>query len=335
VFAVTGDRAWLARALPALEKTHRFWTSPPHLAGSSGLSRYFDVGQGPAPEVVSAERDAEGRTHYDRVLAFYRSQGERIDAYAVDEFYDRKRDALTPLYYVGDRSMRESGFDPSERWGPFGVDVIHHAPVCLNVLLYQLENDLAAITLALGNEAGARRWGALAAERRVRIDRMLWDEKAGLYFDWNWKRGQRRHYPFATTFWPLWAGLASPAQAAAVRNNLPLFERPGGVRTSSHESGSQWDAPFGWAPLQLFAVLGLQRAGYADDARRLARAFVSLVIEDFERRGAIVEKYDVERRSSEVAARIRFGYSENVVGFGWTNGVVLELLPLLAAQPKQ
>ena len=31
--------------------------------------------------------------------------------------------------------MRESGFDPSERWGPFGVDVIEYAPVCLNVLL--------------------------------------------------------------------------------------------------------------------------------------------------------------------------------------------------------
>jgi len=49
------------------------------------------------------------------------------------------------------------------------------------------------------------------------------------------------------------------------------------------------------------------------------------VVEDFERRGVIVEKYDVERRSSEVR-EIRYGYAENQVGFGWTNGVFLELL---------
>jgi alpha,alpha-trehalase len=329
VFAATGDRDWLARALPALEQSHRFWTSPPHLAGDTGLSRYYDVGQGPAPEVVSAERDAQGKTHYDRVRAFYREQGARIDAYPVDDYYDRKADALTPTYYVGDRSMRESGFDPSERWGPFGVAVIHHAPVCLNVLLYVLETDLADLHRTLGHDGQAARWLALARERGRRIDRYLWDDQAGLYFDWSVARGARRAYPFATTFWPLWAGLASPEQAARVRGNLPLFERPGGVRTSSNESGSQWDAPFGWAPLQLFAVRGLERAGFVDDARRLARAFVTLVIEDFERRGAIVEKFDVDRRSSDVEHRIRFGYSENVVGFGWTNGVVLELLPLL------
>jgi alpha,alpha-trehalase len=50
------------------------------------------------------------------------------------------------------------------------------------------------------------------------------------------------------------------------------------------------------------------------------------VVEDFERRGTIVEKYDVERRTSDVEGGIRFGYAENQVGFGWTNGVFLELL---------
>ena len=50
-----------------------------------------------------------------------------------------------------------------------------------------------------------------------------------------------------------------------------------------------------------------------------------MVVEDFERRGTIVEKYDVDRRSSQVEQGIRYGYSENQVGFGWTNGVFLEL----------
>jgi alpha,alpha-trehalase len=98
--------------------------------------------------------------------------------------------------------------------------------------------------------------------------------------------------------------------------------------TSTNRSGSQWDAPFGWAPLQLFAVEGLARAGFSDDARRMARAFLSMLAEDFELRGTLVEKYDVERRTSDVSRALVFGYRSNEIGFGWTNGVALELLRL-------
>jgi alpha,alpha-trehalase len=41
------------------------------------------------------------------------------------------------------------------------------------------------------------------------------------------------------------------------------------------------------------------------------------------------EKYDVVSRVSKT--RIRVGYKENVIGFGWTNGVFLELLHQLPA----
>jgi alpha,alpha-trehalase len=50
-----------------------------------------------------------------------------------------------------------------------------------------------------------------------------------------------------------------------------------------------------------------------------------LVEEDFAAHGTIVEKYDVRRRSSDLAAGLKFGYTSNEVGFGWTNAAVLEL----------
>ena len=56
--------------------------------------------------------------------------------YDVSQYYDSKRNELTSLFYKGDRSMRESGFDPSDRFGPFSIDIIHYNPVCLNSLLY-------------------------------------------------------------------------------------------------------------------------------------------------------------------------------------------------------
>jgi alpha,alpha-trehalase len=49
-----------------------------------------------------------------------------------------------------------------------------------------------------------------------------------------------------------------------------------------------------------------------------------MVLEDFERTKTMFEKYDVVTRASKT--RIRVGYKENVIGFGWTNGVFLELL---------
>jgi neutral trehalase len=119
-----------------------------------------------------------------------------------------------------------------------------------------------------------------------------------------------------------------------VAKNLPLFEAAGGILTSTQTTGNQWDAPFGWAPLQIIPVDGLRRYGYAADADRVARKFIALVTKEFEEHGGIVEKYDVKRRESDVAADIRFGYSANQVGFGWTNGVFLELLAGLEGKAK-
>jgi alpha,alpha-trehalase len=130
VYRRTRDRKWLEDAIPATEQCYRYWTEEPHLIPATGLSRYFDVGEGPAPEVLAAERDSQGRTHYDLARAYYRTH--EVSAYDVKEFYDARGDRLTPLFYKGDRSMRESGFDPSDRFGPFSVDIIHYNPVCLN-----------------------------------------------------------------------------------------------------------------------------------------------------------------------------------------------------------
>ena len=72
----------------------------------------------------------------------------------------------------------------------------------------------------------------------------------GLYYDYDFVHRRIRPYPFLTTFYPLWAGIASQEQAARLKANLPLFEQPGGLQTSTNPSGNQWDAPYGWAPLE-------------------------------------------------------------------------------------
>ncbi len=333
VYRKTHDRKWLEDAVPAIEKYYRFWTTEPHLTPANGLSRYYDLGDGPAPEVLSSEKDAEGRTHYELVKQYFRTH--KVTDYDLGEYYDARRDVLTTLFYKGDRSMRESGFDPSDRFGKFNIDIIHYNPVCLNSLLYLMEQQTAEILRILDRPADAAIWDKRAQTRAGEVNRLMWDPQAGLYFDYEFVHHRLRNYPFATTFFPLWAGIATREQAAVVARNLPLFEKPGGVQTSTNASGNQWDAPFAWAPLQMIAVDGLRRYGYTAEADRISREFLSMVLEQYEQRGIIVEKYDAVRRSMDVSRGIQFGYSSNEAGFGWTNAVFTALFDELPAEQQK
>src|ERR1017187_6023176 len=46
------DKKWLARAYDYAVRDHDLWIKPPKLAGDTGLARYFDVGEGPVPDIA-------------------------------------------------------------------------------------------------------------------------------------------------------------------------------------------------------------------------------------------------------------------------------------------
>jgi alpha,alpha-trehalase len=334
VFRHTKDRQWLAHALRAVKAYHLYWTEEPHLVKESGLSRYYDFGDAPAPEVLVHERDTEGRTHYDRVREFYRKHGDDITDYDLTLFYNRADDRLTPLFYRADRAMRESGHDPSNRFGAFNIGVLDILPVDLNCLLYQTELDLAEMTAIVEGQSEAAEWMRRAEARAALINELMWDQERGLYFDYDYKRRERRIYPYVTTFFPMWVGLASREQAARIVESLSLFERAGGLQTSTRVTGNQWDAPMGWAPMQLIADEGLRHYGYVAQADRISINFLSMVLKEFLEHGVIVEKYNVARRESEVPQEIKYGYHANQVGFGWTNAAFAVMYASLSAASR-
>ena len=188
---------------------------------------------------------------------------------------------------------------------------------------------MAHFATLLGRKSEATQWTKRAEARHAAIDKYLWDAKAGLYFDYDFTTKSPSTYHFLSTFYPLWAGAATPAQAAAVESHLNLFEHPGGIALSDVQSGVQWDAPFGWAPTTWIAVDGLNRAGFHDDATRIAQKFDGTVLENFLRDGTIREKYNVASGSANV--KVAAGYKSNVVGFGWTNAVYLRLQDILTS----
>src|SRR5580704_16020710 len=347
------DRAWLEKAYGYAARDYSLWTREPHLAGSTGLSRYYDFGNGPAPESV---KDETG--HYRQVAAYFLQQPDLGRNYVLESSASKPNSlaagplfalqicdvaktmepaacdaagtvALSADYYKGDRAMRESGFDISFRFGPYGAATHHYAPVCLNSLLYKTEKDLEQISAALGHKDESEKWRQRAELRKADVQKYLWDSDRGLFFDYDFEKQARSTYEYVTTFYPLWAGIATPEQARAVVQHVGRFEQPGGLVMSPYETGGQWDFPYAWAPNQLMAIEGMRRNGFNEDANRLSYKFLSMVMENFRRDGTIREKYDAVKRSSET--QVTAGYHVNIVGFGWTNGVFLALLHELPA----
>ena len=60
------------------------------------------------------------------------------------------------------------------------------------------------------------------------------------------------------------------------------------------------------------------------------RKFLATIDRGFAGDGTIREKYNMVTGDAKVA--IKGGYKDNVIGFGWTNGVYLKLTELLAAK---
>jgi len=340
------DREWLERAYPFIVRDYEMWTTGQHLAGNTGLSRYYDYGDGPTADIADT-----GDPYYAQVITgllaggipnTYFAHGPRaaqpipVPAYTLEVCTEGAKGRacssaatveLTADYYKGDRAMRESGFDISFRFGPYSGSTHHYAPVCLNSLLYKTEQDLETIASLLGHAEQARTWKDRAKRRADLINKYLWDPQRGLFYDWDFQRNQRSDYNYATAFYPLWSGMASADQARALLRNLKAFEQPGGIVMSDRETKVQWDYPYGWAPIQMLAIEGLRRYKFDDEADRLSYKFLSMVVDNFTSDGTIREKYNVVTRSDEV--HLAVGYSANVIGFGWTNGAFLVLLEQL------
>jgi alpha,alpha-trehalase len=339
---------WLAHAYSVAEKDHSTWTRSEHLAGRTGLARYFDYGTGPVPEMADAS------TYYPDVIrslvehpnpeyaSFLVRGSEHPDAAEAARLKQTSCDVnasvvclhawygdshggyrLSRDFYEGDRAMRESGFDTSNRFGPFSGATHHYAPVCLNSLLYRYERDMAHFAHLLGLPRDAQQWDRRATARAAAMQRYLWRANEGVFADYDFVRARPSDYAFITSLYPLWAGVATREEAEKMETKLALFERPGGLSTSNTNTGLQWDEPYGWAPTNWLAVAGLDAFGFHADAARIAQHFDATVDAGFAADGTIREKYNVIAENAHVT--VSAGYTQNVTGFGWTNAVYLKM----------
>lgn len=290
-FDATGDKAFLQRMMPILEKEYSFWMT--RRIAPNGLNRY---GHDATPKELTDF--CNGLAHRVKVnpANFTDEERLRFGAHLLAE--------------------AESGWDFTPRFEGRCMDF---NPVDLNTILYGFERNMAAFNDVLGLPDSSL-WNERADKRKELINRHLLDPESGLYFDYDYVNGKRSDIYSAAVFTTLWAGVADEKGARALVEHLDRLEAPHGVLTCALRDGTtpfaQWDAPNGWAPLHYFAIKGLDRYGFKDAAARIAGKYLSAQTSIYGKTRQLWEKYNAIKGNTEVNDE----YKMPGEFLGWTAG---------------
>ncbi|WP_447641559.1 MULTISPECIES: alpha,alpha-trehalase TreA [Chitinophagaceae] len=301
----------IVKYLPQLQKEYDYWMDKrggtSHkvvLSDGTVLNRYWDQKITPREESF----------YEDSTLAIGRSDKE--------------------ILYRNLRSGAESGWDFSTRWFSdkktlATINTTDILPVDLNCLLYNLEQTLGQGYSLAGDTKRSMSFTGLAQNRKRAIEKYFFNKNDGWYYDYvlsKRKLSTEKTIAGMTPFFFKLPHLDKIYRAAHIVKND--FLKPGGVVTTMHDSGQQWDAPNGWAPLQWIAIEGLNNYKETDLATDIAKRWIALNTKVFENTGKLMEKYNVENIKLTAGG----GEYPSQDGFGWTNGVLLKLIKMYGAQ---
>ncbi|PWB26424.1 alpha,alpha-trehalase [Flavobacterium sp. HTF] len=328
------DISWIERHLKTAIKEYKtVWMEQGKRLTPNGLNRYRAEGIGLPFEVE------EG--HFDDILEKYAPKYNLSTREFEKKYLEREiLDADLDHYFTHDRSMRESGHDTTNRLVGICADL---NTVAINSLLYKYETDISFLIsnyfsdkFIYSNDVvySGDYWNQKAEERKERINELCWNEETGIYFDYNFKLKEQHYFEAATTFYPLWAKIATQEQAEIlVQKTLPKFKMKGGIAgstklsvagVSEHAPVRQWDYPFGWAPHQIFLWKGLLNYNFHNEAQEMIYRWLWLITRNaVDYNGTIPEKFDLSISSHKIFAEYgNVGTEFNYIteeGFGWMN----------------
>ena len=329
----TKDLNWLKNTLSIVIKEYEtVWMETGKRLSENNLNRYFAQGIGLPPETEAG--------HYDDILKPF-AEVENLSVADYEKlYYQRKIENLElDAYFVHDRSVRESGHDTSYRLEGICADL---NVVELNAMLYKYETDFAEmISLYLDDKFeynskiyNQRYWNEKSESRKNLMNKFFWNEEENCFFDYNFKTQSQNIFLSATSFFPLWAKIATQEQAdKMIKNALPKLIFSGGIAGCSEEAlkniddnkmQRQWDFPNGWPPHQIIIWKGLINYGYDNLAQELIYKWLFMITKNAcDYNGTIPEKYNVVSGSHKVFAEYGnqgtdFEYMTRE-GFGWMN----------------
>ena len=311
-------RRTLISYLPYLQKEYNFWMDGKdrltqngqadrrvvRLADNVFLNRYYDDRDTPRPEA------------YKEDVAIARQKGG---------LFKKARPASEVYRHL--RASAESGWDFSSRWFKDGknlrtIQTTNIIPIDLNCLLFHLEITLSDGFQLKGDKVQSENYLQAARRRFKAIQRYCWNARRGFFCDYNFLERKSTDILSLAGVYPLLYRTATRAQSQQMAKVLQRdFLKTGGLLTTLTNTGQQWDAPNGWAPLQWIAIQGLRQYGHQQLADQVKLNWTAENLRLYKATGKMVEKYNVVNPT--VASG---GEYPNQDGFGWTNGVLLKLL---------
>jgi alpha,alpha-trehalase len=250
----------------------------------------------------------------------------RQESYAEDVATGKPYKNGDAMVYRNLRGSAESGLDFSSRWFRDTmhlntIETTDLVPIDLNSLLFAYETILSKAARAGGQTTKANQYRQNAQNRRAAVIKYCWDNLANYFFDYDFKNQKTTGRWNIIGSIPLFCDLATHSQGEGVKKAIEeKFLKGGGVVTSVFNTGEQWDAPNGWAPLEFIAVKGLLNYHYDDLAEEIATRWMDINEKVFASTGKMLEKYNVENMKLESGG----GEYPTQDGFGWTNGVYLK-----------
>ncbi|WP_086930094.1 alpha,alpha-trehalase TreF [Agarilytica rhodophyticola] len=226
------------------------------------------------------------------------------------------------------RAACESGWDFTSRWfsNYKNIESIRTSdivPVDLNSLLYFVEDTLAQAYKMSGDLILSQKLSKRATIRRKNIQELFFDSSINFFCDIVLPDFKHSSALSLASIFPLFFRIASSEQAALCSEKLEkFFLKSGGWVTTLNYTGQQWDAPNGWAPLQWIVYRGLCNYGFDKQAQEGAKRWVDNNLYVYNKTGQLAEKYNVE----EIGVSAEGGEYVVQHGFGWTNGVLLQMM---------
>lgn len=302
-----------SKYLPFLLKEYEFWMN-----GNTILSDSINT----AYRVVLLPDGTLLNRYYDNVAE------PRPEAYFEDIELARKSPSPDSVDFRNIRAACESGWDFSSRWlsdrnNLETIETTNILPVDLNCLLYNLELTISNIYSLNKNNEQSEIFLELANSRKKAINKYFWNKEDDFYSDFNFIRNEQNRADNLAGMYPLFFKIASKSHAKNSAKFLDeKFLKDGGLTTSLLNTGQQWDAPNGWAPLQYISIIGLGKYEFNNLAIEIKQRWINTANKTYKETGKLLEKYNVENTELKGGG----GEYPNQDGFGWTNGVLLELL---------
>uniref|UniRef100_A0A914CCA9 Trehalase n=1 Tax=Acrobeloides nanus TaxID=290746 RepID=A0A914CCA9_9BILA len=314
-YEATQDREFIRKILPTLEQEVKFWEENRNVTvkindRTYNVFQYRTVTNVPRPEMYAADKNLVKQITKE-------SEKRRI-----------LRDVA---------SAAESGWDFSSRWfadklNLHSIETTNVVPVDLNAYICWNYQILGFLYDIVGDNSKSLEYQLKFDDFRNTFQEVFYVKNASGWYDFNLRTGKHNldFYPsIATPLFTQCYYALDKRQSDDLfdkMEELGVFHFNGGIPTSIQNTSQQWDFPNGWSPLNHMIFEGLRKADsprMQEKAYWLAQKWVLNNYDVYEQTGHMWEKYNVY----DIYPQIGGGGEYDVqAGFGWTNGVILDLL---------